>query len=136
MKLLTAGALVLAIAFPVAIAATVHDAATGATTLRLPACPQEDSRGCLWDASSSGNNGGHSFWTTRADTVYYIKISRFSRVNEELADALAEGDSPQATTRRWERCYYTRTYSLNYKKARTHKNSMLIACPSGYSEVN
>lgn len=107
--------------------------ARAAAPIRLPHCPQEDSRGCLWDAGSDGlGNGGHSFWTTRADRVYYINFSRLHAVTQELADALAEGhDAPNY---KWERCYYTHTYSRTIRLS-VHK-TMLLACPSGFSEVN
>jgi len=44
-------------------------------------------------------------------------------VNSFLADALAEGGAPDATTRNWEACM------VKYRK-----NSTAVRCPDGYRE--
>ena len=123
-------------------------------------CPVEDAPGpCWWDAGSSGNGQGQSFYVTRDQRVVYghlhwrvianrhtatlpdahpcrqdrgsygdpttcLTVGPWHRVSQPLADALAEGSSPHATTRDWEgRCF-------------THRNGpeRLIACVGGYVE--
>lgn len=39
----------------------------------MPACAQEDSVGCFWDAQAQGNGVGRSFWTDDAGTVHYVR---------------------------------------------------------------
>lgn len=47
----------------------------------------------------------------------------YVRVTQELGDALAEGSAPDATTRKWERCF-------------ERGNGAYVICPDGYIEVN
>jgi hypothetical protein len=46
-------------------------------------------------------------------------------VNSELADALAEGDAPDATTRNWRRCL-----------AKVTSTQTIVICPDGFSQID
>ena len=58
-----------------------------------------------------------------ADLGAWARSRGYRRVTPELGDSLAEGASPDATTRDWTRCY-------------ERGNGAAVICPDGYIEVN
>jgi hypothetical protein len=118
------------------------------------ACAWEDSPGpCFWDAGSSGNGRGHSFYVTRAQRVVYgtlkwrvaagphsdllpdarscrgvvcLTVGPWHRIGQAYADALAEGSTGE---RHWEsRCFW--------HTAGTGGGERLVACIGGSVELN
>ena len=47
-------------------------AACAAPPADLPACEQEDSVSCYWDAHTRGNGQGRSFWVNEHGAVHYV----------------------------------------------------------------
>lgn len=81
----------------------------------LPPCPYEDGSRvtlrCIWLGQERANGEGRTYWfaTHRPLMPHYVWPSSpanhgWEWVDHELADALAEGGSLHADTRRWERC--------------------------------
>ena len=60
-----------------------------------------------------------------ADDQWCLNRPAWRHVGSGLADALAEGSAPRATTRNWERCYRNRLPGVG----------IVIACPMGYVEL-
>ena len=58
-----------------------------------------------------------------AELGSWARSRGYARVTPELGDALAEGSSPDATTRDWTRCY-------------ERGNGAAVICPDGFIEVN
>jgi hypothetical protein len=120
LRFLTTAALALAIAStattadarPAGLDVNKHGVVRSST---LPHCTVEDaSRGpvpCTWNVGTGtdGNGVGLAYWVGRNGATHYVwattpRNERWAWVQEDLADALAEGDAADATTRRWERC--------------------------------
>lgn len=96
----------------------------------LPPCPEEDAPGpCYWDAGSSGNHSGFSFWVDSHQRVHYIGVFRsfgyyWEPVSTALADVLAESSYPHADSRVWENCAV--------RIARGHNRKAPLVCPDGF----
>ncbi len=58
-----------------------------------------------------------------ADLGSSARSHGYGRVSPGLGDALAEGSTPDATTRDWARCY-------------ERGNGAVVICPDGFVEVN
>ena len=59
-----------------------------------------------------------------ADDQWCLTVGPWRPVGHALADALAEGGSPRATQRDWQRCY-----------RHPFHGETLVACPRGYVEL-
>lgn len=116
-----------------------HQATDGVTADRvelqssykdLPPCAEEDSRGpCYWDAGSSGNGSGYSFWVDAHQRVHYLGVFRsfsyyWQPVTPALADALAESGYHNADSRVWENCAV--------RIAVGHNRKAPLVCPDGF----
>lgn len=54
-------------------------------------------------------------------------VSSWQPVDQELADALAEGEAPDATTRDWEACEW---------HDHTNTGERHVRCPDGYEQID
>lgn len=102
---------------------------------RLPTCPYEDGSRvtprCIWIGSRDGNGYGLSYYFLSHNPMqaHYVWSSNptghgWRWVSPELGDALAEGGSLHADTRRWERCI------VHYG------STTVVRCADGHREVS
>ena len=106
----------------------------------LPLCREEDGSGqrsaCTWNFGPgpeglyhphghTGDDQGLAFWVDRHDRVHYVWgwyspiTGRWAWVNQELGDALAEGEQQEPNN--WRACMYRWRHGLAQ-----------VACPDGF----